>query len=1637
MGIWKSLFRRSATDSGTRRGPLAKGKSRRKSEFGKPRGLRMERFEERLLLSIEPPSLVAIVPREAQILLDGQKLNEAPKEFLLRFNEGQTIDTLSLATGIQLVRSGGDGKFAGEPDNTVPDMVVPIGWAGQADVPNEVILRFAETLPDDSYRLKFYGTAHTELFGGRAIPLRNTDSPPKPFNGKLVNSQYVGQDETHPFSINVGALVTAVVPQPVSHVALEDAVLDLSPTTQPTIGNQLTLRYGSREETFTFGPGVGNIPLGGTTTATRNNIVTAVNARFSPGADVTARAIKDAQGRDLRVQFTGASYDVQVTENDPALTTSRITYSILDIKNFSATGLVGKKFKVQSGQRTEEFTFIAVGSAPTGNQVALGSTAETTRNNMAARINTIMGPDVVASATTDGSGQRVRVELTGAATVPRPAAGNTGFTVVESKLRQQRNVIEVYFNDDELLENSAETVSHYSLFPMKDPGNPADNAASVITVDFTALGSVANLPGKQFTVTNGGANAMHEFVTVVTGPNQILINTATDTVSSVAAKMRDAILNDVSLGVRVDSSGAKVALDGGQTVPSFVDGGGVLATGFRFAAGPVNPATATYDPARNLVTLAFDFNLDAYATGALRLRIGDDYYATDTWVISAAGDPDDGPLTLVDASTFRTVPAASIPEGDIFYVSHRVPLDRTDPETVTFEFDRDNVYNPSNVRVNIAGAVSAADVADAVAKAINEANRLRGLVVVGTPTTAVVTEAQPGIVVTPTSGLTTTEAGGSAYFTVTLATKPTADVTIPLTVSDATEAARSPASLTFTPANWNVSQTVTVTGVDDLVDDGNVPYTVQTGVATSTDANYSGMNAADVSITNTNDDFSSLRVTPASGLTTTEAGGTAQFSVVLSVQPSANVSVTVSSNDVTEGLVSSGAQGPAASITLTFTPGTWNVPQWVTVTGQDDTVGDGDVTYNVTLNPSSIGDANYAALPATNLSVINYDNEKAGITVTPVAGLATTEWGSTAQFTVKLDAQPSSNVTIGLSTGDPTEGTITSPASLTFTPGNWNTPQTVTVRGVNDVLVDGDIAYTIVTAPAVGGGVAYNGMNAADVSVTNIDSPPLGPVQTTDFAGLSQLALRPPDPIAAAGPSNLVAMVNSEIGIFAKDGTQIAASPLGTFFDSVDRDFFGPFDPWVVYDRYSDRYIVLAEETDQVDETYVLIGISTSNNPNDLNLASAGGDWYVYSISTSFDFGGGSAWLDYPKIAADADSLYVTGNYFLYAGGGGFEGVLISRLDKTPMLSGTLGTRTNIVAPSGAFTLQPAQSIGRPASDPQLFVDNFSNFGTGITVWELDDSNVLTQVANVGAAWSWSAVDAPQPGTSFTLDNLSPRLMNAVWRNNSLWTTHTVDVGGENRVRWYEVDTTGGSYSLVQQGDIDPGAGIHTFMPAIAVDGAGNMGITYTQSSTSQYATMMVTGRRAGDAPGTTFPGMAVRTSSTFYVDYRWGDYAGISVDPSDDSTFWAFHEYVVDNFTWGTWWGSFQFASVAGPGIKVIAPSIVSTSESDVSLGTRGAFSVLLDTQPAANVTIQVRSSNAAEGLVSSGAQGPAASITLTFTPGNWNVPQVVAVTGQEDALVDGNVGYTIFTDPATSPDPNYNARNAADVSARSPENS
>jgi hypothetical protein len=221
-----------------------------------------------------------------------------------------------------------------------------------------------------------------------------------------------------------------------------------------------------------------------------------------------------------------------------------------------------------------------------------------------------------------------------------------------------------------------------------------------------------------------------------------------------------------------------------------------------------------------------------------------------------------------------------------------------------------------------------------------------------------------GIFVSAVAGMAT-EAGGTATFTVRLRTQPTEPVTVPVASSDLTEGTTDVTMLTFDAANWNVPQTVTVTGVDDAYDDGDVTYPITLGASTSVDPNYQGVDAADPMVTTNDDDTAALVLGPLSGPRTNELGASVTFDVMLAARPTSNVTVPVTSLDTTEGVAS-----PA---TLTFTTDNWNTPQTVTVTGQADALVDGAVTYAVRAGLTSSADAPFANLMAM-VSIINDDN---------------------------------------------------------------------------------------------------------------------------------------------------------------------------------------------------------------------------------------------------------------------------------------------------------------------------------------------------------------------------------------------------------------------------------------------------------------------------------------------------------------------------------------------------------------------------------------------------------------------------------------------------------------------------------------
>ncbi len=161
------------------------------SQKHEPRRLNLEALEDRRVMAVTPP--VFILPNNGVLLNQGETRTIAPRDLTFRFTELNAIDPATIPTGIILQRAGQDGVFG-----NANDVRITPGFIGLGTNAREVVMRFADNLPDDTYRVTIVGAGMT--------PLRDTAG--NPFNGAV--------NFVLDFRLDLGAQVLAVVPQPVT-----------------------------------------------------------------------------------------------------------------------------------------------------------------------------------------------------------------------------------------------------------------------------------------------------------------------------------------------------------------------------------------------------------------------------------------------------------------------------------------------------------------------------------------------------------------------------------------------------------------------------------------------------------------------------------------------------------------------------------------------------------------------------------------------------------------------------------------------------------------------------------------------------------------------------------------------------------------------------------------------------------------------------------------------------------------------------------------------------------------------------------------------------------------------------------------------------------------------------------------------------------------------------------------------------------------------------------------------------------------------------------------------------------------------------------------------------------------------------
>jgi hypothetical protein len=318
------------------------------------------------------------------------------------------------------------------------------------------------------------------------------------------------------------------------------------------------------------------------------------------------------------------------------------------------------------------------------------------------------------------------------------------------------------------------------------------------------------------------------------------------------------------------------------------------------------------------------------------------------------------------------------------------------------------------------------------------------------------------------------------------------------------------------------------------------------------------------------------------------------------------------------------------------------------------------------------------------------------------------------------------------------------------------------------------------------------------------------------------------------------------------------------------------------------------------------------------------GSYYRYAFERTL-------FPDYPRPAVWTDGYYVatsTGDDVIQ------KHVCIA--DRTKMLLGQAATEQCIVI-DGVNFLNNADIDGRnlpPAGAPNIMM---AAGGTqlkkifeddGIYFWKVHvdwnnpantkaDGPMKINVAPYHYLCNGQLTSCvPQPNTQRRLDVQGDKIMQRlvyrkVGRHEAIIAAHSVATeGGGGGVRWYEfrLDKKGDP-ALYQQGTYAPD-GFYRWMPSIAMDKVGDIGIGYSFGGTPNFDGQRFAARQGGDQKGqlswheTVLASGEASQSSTL----RWEDYATTAMDPSDDCTFWYVGDYLKEGETsYRTKIGSFR----------------------------------------------------------------------------------------------------------------------------------
>ena len=398
----------------------------------------------------------------------------------------------------------------------------------------------------------------------------------------------------------------------------------------------------------------------------------------------------------------------------------------------------------------------------------------------------------------------------------------------------------------------------------------------------------------------------------------------------------------------------------------------------------------------------------------------------------------------------------------------------------------------------------------------------------------------------------------------------------------------------------------------------------------------------------------------------------------------------------------------------------------------------------------------------------------------------------------------------------------------------------------------------------------------------------------------------PPDTNLSVGNNQVVETINFVFAVFDKSTGNLTYGPAA--LTSLWKGFGGPCenvgrgDPVVVFDKAAQRWIIA--------EMAGFTPIPSAFPPDTECVAvsqtsDATGSYYRYAFILN-----PGLFVDYVKLGVWPDAYYLASNSVDLSGAIP-KAPQVCALDRNQMLAGAAAT-AQCFFPNGIFgLLLPSDLDGSkppPPGSPNYFLGLDQQSFNVLNLFKLhvDFSNPSNSTFtgplqipvqpfnNLGQL-------IPQPGVSNELLSLSGILMyRLAYRNfgdhESLVVNHTVDAGnGIAGIRWYEIRDPGAAVPIVyQQGTFSPDSA-HRWMGSIAMDGAGDMALGYSISSSSVFPSIGFTGRVSSDPLGMMQAETILMSGTGSLIgSLRWGDYTSMAIDPVDDCTFWYANEYLT-----------------------------------------------------------------------------------------------------------------------------------------------